>query len=327
MSPFSDADLMHAKGPEPSWQESVVLFFHDEASGLSAYFRLGIEPNVPACQEWIYIQSASGRRFRRLRFGLPVTERSRRPDGFSAGGLNWTYEQDCIRLTGEYEDVQFDLRFYGFYPSTPCWKWIGSGNVDIGAPNHFENSGRVEGRLSIAGEAYPDINAFGHRDHSWGPRDGSRMRACRWAVGTVGPELSHTAISFVDSKGRLALGGWAVRNGMLTHAKQIDIVNHENIDGLTSRGGILNMVLEDDSVIVVEIEVLASFITGHNTDRGGVHSYVCSEGISRTRIGNKRGVCCFTICNNATGGEMPVEWVAERFSTLVDGHSQVARSS
>lgn len=324
-STFFHADFMHEKGPEPTWQESVVMFFHDLETDLSGYFRLGIEPNVPACQEWIYLQDGDGRRFRRLRFGLDHDQNSRRMDGFRAGGLDWRYEGDCIHLIGTYEDVSVDIYYRDFYPSTPCWKWIGGDDVDIGAAAHYESSGSVTGTVRLGDRTIRLGRAMGHRDHSWGTRDGDNLRACRWFVGTTGPELSHSSLSFLDQHGNLAVGGWVVRNGVVTHAKHIDNVVQCNMDGLTIRSGRIVMLLEDDSTVEIDVDVRSSFITGHNSDHGGPHSYVASEGVSRTLVNGKQGICDLTVVNNVTGVGAPVSFVLEKYSTLKDGLSQRPR--
>ena len=241
---------------------------------------------------------------------------SRRPDGFAAGGLHWAYAGDSIRLRAAYEGVRVDLRYRDFYPSTPCWKWIGRDQVDIGAAAHYESSGSVEGEVEIEGRVHRVTQGLDHRDHSWGTRDGSNLRACRWCVGTVGPEFSHSIFTFFDKHGGVAKGGWIVRNGVVEHAREIDSVVYNNMDGITARGGRVSAVLESGERVDIEVETASSFITGHDTDHGGPDSYVCSEGVSRTQIAGREGGACFTIGNNVTGVGEPVQRVCEEFSTL-----------
>ncbi len=323
MNMLFDADFPHPPGPERHWQESVVLMFLEQDTGCTGYVRLGIQPNANVCQEWIYLQAPDGVRFRRLRFNLPLTPSSRHARGFAAGGLEFNYQNDgSINLVATYPDVHVDIIYRDYYRSTPCWKWLGAKEVDIGAAAHFESSGRIEGEVRISGKSYQMLRAKGHRDHSWGARDGSNLRACRWVVGTTGPELSHSVLTFFDQHGNSALGGWVVRDGVVTHAKEIDVVAFNNIDGITARGGKLAMLLETDERIDVHIDTVSGFITGHDTDHGGPNSYVVSEHVSRTRIGSREGICCFSVCNNVTGVGEPVRSVCEEFSTLTDGLSQ-----
>jgi hypothetical protein len=179
----------------------------------------------------------------------------------------------------------------------------------------------VEGVVEISGKSYRIGNGLGHRDHSWGTRDGSNLRACRWCVGTAGPEFSHSIFTFFDAHGGVAKGGWIVRNGVLEHARALDSVVYSNMDGLTTRGGHVCVVLESGERVDIDVATVSSFITGHDSDHGGPDSYVCSEGVSTTRIGSREGVCCFTVCNNVTGVGQPVQKVLEEFSTLQDGLS------
>lgn len=328
MNRLFDADFIHPVVDEHEWQESVVLLFHDETAGVSFYSRIGTQPPKGVCQEWLYVQGPEGDRFRRLRFDLPLTKRSRRQDGFGAGGLDWTYHQDgSILLLAEYPDFSAEIVYRDFYPSTPCWNWVGANKVDIGATAHYESSGAVEGKVRIGSKTYRVGNGLGHRDHSWGSRYGENMRACRWCVGTTGPEFSHSILSFADARGGLALGGWVVKDGNVIHAKDIDIVVALNHDGLTARGGKVGLLLENDEHIEIEIAQRSSFITGHDSDHGGPNSYVCSENVSRTRINGLDGVCCFTVCNDVTGMGEPVVMVLDRWSTLKDGLSKRESSS
>ena len=327
MTGFVDADFLHEPGPEPHWQESAVMLFADIGAGVTGYFRLGTQPGSSRCQEWIYLQLPDGMRFRRLRFGLPLTSESRRKDGFAAGGLHWRYESGSIRLRAAYDGVRVELSYRDFYPSTPCWKWIGRDQVDIGAAAHYESSGSIEGFVEIAGRRHEVQQGFAHRDHSWGTRDGSNLRACRWCVGTLGPQWSHSIFTFFDARGGAALGGWVVRNGLVEHAREIDSVVYNNMDGITARGGRVSAVLESGERVDIEVQTLSSFITGHDTDHGGPHSYVCSEGVSSMRVFGQTGAGCFTICNNVTGVGEPVQRVCEEFSTLVDGISKAPRGT
>jgi hypothetical protein len=327
MVDFIDADFMHPPGAELNWQESVVLLFGDTTTGLTGYFRVGTQPNAQICQEWIYLQLPDGTRFRRLRFDLPIDALSRRPDGFAAGGLHWAYDGDRIVLRAVYDSVRVHLEYRDFYPATPCWKWIGRDHVDIGAAAHYESSGFVQGTVEVGGRRHSIGEGFAHRDHSWGTRNGSNLRACRWCVGTAGPQFSHSIFTFFDANGGIAMGGWIVRNGNVEHARQIDSIVFNNMDGITVRGGRVSALLESGERIDIEIETLSSFITGHDTDHGGPNSYVCSEGVSLMRSGELVGAGCLTVCNNVTGVGEPVQRVCEEFSTLIDGVSWAPRAS
>jgi hypothetical protein len=54
---------------------------------------------------------------------------------------------------------------------------------------HYEQHMRVTGTLSIDGETQ-EIDAFGLRDHSWGPRYWQNILSSRWLTCSFGPDLN-----------------------------------------------------------------------------------------------------------------------------------------
>ena len=53
---------------------------------------------------------------------------------------------------------------------------------------HYEQHMHVTGKLSIDGETY-NIDGYGLRDHSWGPRYWQNILSYRWLTCSFGPEL------------------------------------------------------------------------------------------------------------------------------------------
>jgi hypothetical protein len=319
--PMTEVDLTHPVAPREDWHESVVLFAYDTSSDLSLYFRIGSWPHRRSVQEWIYIETGDGLRFRSLRADLPLNGDSRRPDGFSAGGMRWTVHADSISLTADYPDLQADLTYHDFYPGVQ-FKLIGrTATVLTEKVGHLESSGWVQGDVRIGGRHFRIDSALAHRDHSWGPRS-DRFRVARWLVGTTGPALSHAFISTIDSRGTQVQGGWIVRNGIVEHADELDIVVLHNMDGITARGARGRVVLESGEVVEIDATIRSSFITGNATSHGGPGSYVCSEGVSTTLVNGIPGIACMTIANSSAGVGEEIKVVDPMFSTLEQGLSQ-----
>jgi hypothetical protein len=319
--PMAEVDLVHPVGPRDDWHESVVMFAYDTSSDLSLYFRIGSWPHRKSAQEWIYIETGDGLRFRSLRSELPLDDDCRRPDGFAAGGVRWTVHEDSISVTADYPEVRADLTYHDFYSGVQ-FKVIGrTAMLPTEKMGHLESSGWVQGDVTIGGRHFRVESALAHRDHSWGPRD-DRFRVARWLVGTTGPALSHAFISTVDSHGIQAEGGWIVRNGIAEHARELDMVVLHNMDGLTARGARGRVVLESGEVVEIDATTRSSFITGHATSHGGPGSYVCSEGVSTTLVNGISGVACMTIANSSTGVGEEIKVVDPVFSTIAQGLSQ-----
>lgn len=325
MSLYGPDDLLHAPGPTPDWQESVVLIFFDDATGVGGFLRVGTEPNLKISQVHFDLFTRDGLRFRHNPFDIAMTPRDRRADGFAAGSLDWTIPGgDFVRVTANERDADIDLRLYDFFPSVP-WRFAGAGDMHQLAAGHLESSGRVEGRVRIGERVFSIANALGHRDHSWGPRDVRTMRNFRWVAGTTGPALSFSGVVVNLANGMFMKAGWVCRDGKVEHARDVDMLAHVNIDGLTTRGGHMLMTLEGGETVRVDAEVIDGIVTSYRSDHGGPGSHVGAEGIAVARAAQRVGMCDFNISDNVAGGEQPAATVCEEWATLKPGLSQRPR--
>ena len=306
----------HEVGPEINWNESMVLICYDRDSDLSVYFRIAGRPNQRVAEQWVFAAAPTGERFRHVDVAMPYKDGYRRPLGFSAGGLHWDYVGDnVIHLTADYPELQADLRYRDFYAPQNGWQFIGHEH-DYGLGQytaHYECSGSVEGEVTFCGRTYRITAGLAHRDHSWGPRR-DETRVARWVIGTIGPDFSHSLVSHIDPNGKWVTGGWIVRNGMVEHARQVDIVAYQNSDGVSARGGQAAAVLESGERVTIGLETRASFISFN-----GLGDSRACEGVSRSFIGGRPGMACFTIANGATGVGAEVKAICTEYATMADG--------
>jgi hypothetical protein len=322
MNFYSDEDFLHPPAADADWQESVVLMFSDEDSGLAGFFRIGSEPNLGLSQVYFNLVSRDGLRFRHNPFDLPMQAGDRTPDGFAAGPLRWRIpDRKFVQLTGTQGEVSLDLRLHDFYASTP-WQMLGAGGLEKLAPGHVESSGRVEGRVVVGDRVFDLRNALGHRDHSWGRRDVRVMRSFRWVAGTCGPQLSFSGLALHMANGYFMRAGFVRRDGVLCPLRDFDVVAQVNPDGLTVRGGTAEWTLTDGSRIRLEASVIDGIITSYRSDHGGPGSHVGVEGLSSVRCGDLRGFCDFNVSNNLAGGEQAAPSICEEYASLTPGLSQ-----
>lgn len=318
MSLYSDVDLPHVPGPELDWQESVVLIFHDERTGVAGFLRCGSEPNIGFSQVHWGIMTQDGLRFRGNEWDVPLKEEDRRPDGFASGPLRWDVHQDHIHVYGEKPGCSVDLKMRDFFPSV-AW---GEGTEDIAAPHHYESSGRVDGTIIIGDQRFDLVDALGHRDHSWGPRDVTVMRSFRWLAGSCGEALSFNGLNFHGSNGAFSQVGWIARHGKIEQAKEVDIWAHVNRDGLSIRGGGATITVQSGERFDFEIETIDGLVNSYRTDCGGPGSSIAVEGMSRVRCNGLTGFADLNIANNIAGGEKPAPSVDERWAMVKNGISQ-----
>jgi hypothetical protein len=88
---------------------------------------------------------------------------------------------------GVYVPVSLDLECTMISPPFD----YGSGDLDQSfAKAHYDQQQRATGRLVLPGESY-ELEGSGLRDHSWGPRDWTKMAATTWIHGQF-PESGRT---------------------------------------------------------------------------------------------------------------------------------------
>lgn len=321
MSLYTDDDFAHAPGAEADWQESVVLLFHDPASGFAGFFRAGCEPKLRLSQLHFSLVSREGLRFRHHPFDLPMQPGDRTPEGFGAGPLRWRIpRREYVHVSGSVGEVAVDLRMYDFFASTP-WQLLGAG-IESVAPGHLESAGRVEGELRIGDRVIRMEHALGYRDHSWGRRDVRVMRSFRWVAGTCGPDLSFSGVLLHLANGQFMRGGYVRRKAVLCPLADFDVVAHVNADGVSVRGGWAEWTMSDGERLRVEAETIDGIITSYRSDHGGPHSHIGVEALSIARSGALQGFCDFNIANNPAGGEQAAVSVCERYATLKPGLSR-----
>jgi hypothetical protein len=322
MEMYTVDDFMHTPTNDPGWQESVLLIFYDEESGLTGFIHPASLPNVQLSQVHLNFATRDGLRYRNNLHDLPMQKNDRTPEGFAAGGIRWRIpDKKYVRVTVDEKDCSADLRLYNWFPST-SWHIHGIGDMSTLAQGHIESSGRVEGVVRIGNETFDIKNAFGHRDHSWGFRDATIIRSFRWVAGTTGPELSFSFNMLHLSQGQFMKMGWICRNGKIQHVKDVEIISYVTSDGLTHKGGYVIATLPDGEVIRIDAEIIDGFITSYRSEKGGQGSHVGVEGMCKIKSGDRKGFCDFNIANCITGTEKECAGIREEYATLTNGISK-----
>jgi hypothetical protein len=309
-----DDEYTHPIGPDPFWQESVVIVWFDLKSGIGGFHRIGHEAHANngagVATSWIFVTTVEGTRFRR-HDNRPLQPTDRRHDLFSASGhhemqfdgrANWTVndEQCRLRLVAEDFTPRFDLFRHG-----------GSVTEDF-APGHLEAAGTVKGEVTLGGRHYP-VDGLCYRDHSWGKRDWKTLLTHRWIAGTCGPQLTFNAAAWHGIDGSLRKFGIVVRNGEVAYATDVDIVVYQECDGMTHRGGRMTLTLADGEKIVVEPRVLDGGLTLHN-------NVACIDELCTFEYRGMQGFCDFEISTNPRAGSGPVSGLVN--ATMAEGISR-----
>ncbi|KAL4808797.1 kinase-like domain-containing protein [Aspergillus unguis] len=292
------ANVRQTPGPGETWQESVVLVWWDSNSAVGGFHRLGHEPNRTDGAKvtlWSHLVSPAGH-YKRQRHQPLRKEDQLANGGFGSGDdtLRFYFEDGEHILEISDGDISARLSFTDIGPNIDGFPK--SSTITEGlASHHFDIPGHVRGWVKVKGHEYPVTVGLGIRDHAWGPRDWSQtIQGHRWVVGAAGDALGFVGVAFQAPNDSVAKFGWVVRDGVVTLAKDIDIVAHMEADSQVNRGGEVTYTLTTGEKL--------HFVHKPATPAACVSPYLglnCVDRICRFECSNGlRGFSCFeTTCN------------------------------
>jgi hypothetical protein len=293
---FADEDeAPHDPGPDPAWQESVFLHWYDPKVGVGGIHRIGHEPSAGITALWCGVVATDGTRFRRSA-AVSYRAEDRLPDGFAAGPNQRLTFDPRPRLRVEEDGCELDLLVTDFYPRTDFFPKDTMVSDEFAA-HHFEASGRVTGTAVLGGTTY-EIDGFGHRDHSWGPRRWDTLLSHRWVSGTFGPALSFGSVVWHAVDGSLLQVGYLVRDGEVSYA-DVDVVVHMEADGLTHRGGEVTWRTADGGSLTLHPRAVDGVLSVHR-------NVAVVDTLCEVEHDGMIGACDFEISTNPRAGGGPV---------------------
>lgn len=288
-------EIPHRAGPQPHWQESVVLIWWDEQHAIGGFHRIGHEPNFEGGKVALWHNLFTPQGVLRRNHFLPLRARDRYASGFGGGidGYRFDYDGQCT-WTLQDREASATLRLEDFHQSMDGYPKSGSFGDDF-APHHLEVSCRVRGQVTVEGKTV-EVDGIGMRDHGWGPRHWQAMLSHRWAVGVFGADLSVVVLTFQGTDDQLIKFGWIVRDHRVIYAREIDVLSFIEVDGITNRGGELRLTLSTGEVTEMRFEPVApSVLTWH-------HEMACMDTLCRVTWGDRVGYGDFETSSNTLKG-------------------------
>ena len=293
---------LHPAGSETYWQESVAFYWYDLKNKAGGVMRFGHEPNLERgnvtlwahihTPEWAYCHSH---------------EHEKRLDDASlthlaAGGIaRYSFDGASTRWSLNDGLVSCDLEVIPLHKPLGLWPLDTDAAKDVGA-HHFEVANTVRGTVEIQGRKL-EINGHGHRDHSWGVRDWTTFRVHRWVNGVFGPDLCFCISTFSMAGRPAGAFGYVIRDGIVHHTSDIDVVTYMESDGATHRGGVVTIRLADGEELIFRCKLACKgFIAQKRTANN-------FEALCEVEHNGRAGVGAFETNENARGG-------AERPSNL-----------
>jgi hypothetical protein len=288
------ADCPHDEGSDPSFQESALFVWYDLEAGTGGFWRLGQEANRGELNSCFGVFTRDGSRFRSNVTGTAMSA-SDRGATHMGWGSQLRVDLDTLTLHADFPDLQATLKFDDFFPR---YDWYALLNRPRHASEHFENAGRVHGRIRIGGREVT-VEALGYRDRSWGSRIWTGMRGTRWWPTVFGPDLAMFLTGSVhESASGFHSYGYMIRNGVPETLTDVDLIALIETDAISPRGGIGRF--RQASGAIGEVR--------HERDDGillHVRGYSAIEAIGKATFEGRIGMSNFEVCTNPLGGNQP----------------------
>ena len=259
-------EQMHPTGDEPAWSESYYFNFVDPTTGLGMFTRMGFRPG-DGWADALHVVYLQGSRiaftYGRRDIGKTLTDYD---NDLSVGHLKidclaphdkWTISYDGpaqdiadgrillerkkLRPEDWYAPARLSMQLTFDCLTQP--HFTSSEDGSTGAYGHFEQSGRVSGEIALGDQRW-QVNGFGVRDKSWGPRDwGAGQRSDKpaakplfstptvpnpfvnWFSMNFGADSALGGSCFRQANGEMKGAGWIQRDGKSMALKNVVITS------------------------------------------------------------------------------------------------------
>jgi hypothetical protein len=240
-------EFMHDPTDVSNFNESMYFNFYDPAHSLGGFVRIGNRPNEGYAEQTTCLYLPDGRIG--FTFGRPEIASN---DAFSAGGcafdvvepfrkLNVRYDGKLVLLEepeamadprkafreNPWVDCSIDLVYRGLSPM------LGGEMVDDDgkplparenefAKGHYEQHVGARGSIRF-GDSQWELDGYGLRDHSWGPRFWQAPWWYRWLTGNCGDDFGFMLSIIASRDGSRRRGGIIFEGGAYHPVKHCTI--------------------------------------------------------------------------------------------------------
>ena len=257
---------MHELGPEPNFNESMYFNLYDPAQGIGGWFRCGNRANEGYAEMTVCLYLPGGR----VGFMYKRAEIANN-DAFDAGGIRFDVLEPFTRLDVSYAGKVVVLddplqmadpkKAFTENPYAECEvhiEYTGVSAMFGGEPDephekpgeefakgHYEQLIAGQGTIRVGDEEW-EVDGFGLRDHSWGPRFWQAPFYYRWLTANFGPDFGFMGSRVARRDGDGTRGGFVWEDGTLHLCHDVQITTewqgedtyHQNIAAtLRSREG------------------------------------------------------------------------------------------
>jgi hypothetical protein len=303
-----DDDYTHELGPEPNFNESMYFNFFDPKQSIGGFIRIGNRANEGRAEVTVTLYLRDGRvlfTFKRA----PIDHN----DAFDAGGARFEVIEPGQKLRTVYEGRVVDLeeprnmgdprKAFTESPKRrvqldlvhdavgPMYGSAGKKQETEREANqqfakaHYEQHMAVSGELRIDDEVI-QIDGYGLRDHSWGPRYWQAIESYEWLTMNFGPDLGAMISVIRRDADNVRTGGVIIRDGEFEAIKRAEVEAEFEENGLYHRTVTARIETASGEKHVIAGEV-KGFIPLRNR-REGLVTHI-GEGMTEWKWGDRTG--------------------------------------
>ena len=236
---------MHELGPESNFNESMYINCFDPEHLVGGWFRMGNRANEGYAEMTVCLYLPDGKVG--FMFKRPNIENN---DALDAGGLTWTmvtpFEELRVDYVGKvvvldeplqmanpkeaftnnpYADCEVHLTFTGqgkrsMFGGEPDESHETPGEEF--AKGHYEQLVEATGTIRV-GDREWEMNGYGLRDHSWGPRYWQAPWYYRWLTANFGRDRGFMASRVARKEGAGTRGGFVWEDGKLHLCDHVEL--------------------------------------------------------------------------------------------------------
>ena len=301
-------DYTHPLGKESNFNESMYFNFFDPAKATGGFVRLGNRANEGNAEMTVCLYLADGRvlfNFKRA----PIENN----DAFDAGGLAFEVIEPSELLRTRYAGSALELEdARSMADPSEAFRKSARRKLNLDLTHrasgpmygksrsraeeerdseqqfgkaHYEQHMRVTGSLEVEGETI-EIDGYGLRDHSWGPRYWQAIASYEWLTMNFGPDFGAMVSIIRRDSNDEKRGGVVVRGGELSLIKHVEIETQFEENGLYHRSLQVRLETHDEEKLEISGEV-KGFIPLRNR-REGLVTHI-GEGMTEWRCGEQTG--------------------------------------
>lgn len=211
-------DGFHFASMSDRWWETETAWFsfHDAQRHLGGWVYVMVRPNIGTVAGGAWVWDAAAHLPWEVLYNtnytaLRLPEDQDLTDIELPTGVRLRMLEPLTSYAIGYHDpgrLEMDLRFDAVMPPQP----LASVTSSFGHLSHFDQVGRVIGRITLHGEQIP-IDCFSMRDRSWGPRPEHRPRRTAYVTGVADAGNSFLMLTSHESGIDVTTHGFLCRDG------------------------------------------------------------------------------------------------------------------